>query len=165
MNHYRGSWLLTKQDKSLMPFYAKFNKCPLHVNCNLYKSMNCLIIEFASPAWDPYTLLNVNKLESIQSSAARFCLKFNNYIFSNKQHHFYVNLFTLKQKRFRSKNVVMHKRNKFIDIYTHCYFVSNYYSTRKDQFTQLLTRVDLFFSTLLVHLTVFVTDSPSQCLL
>jgi len=62
--------LLTKQHKSLM---SKFNECPPHVKCNLYKSMDLYksIIEFASPAWDPYTLLNV---ESIQSSAARFCL-------------------------------------------------------------------------------------------
>jgi len=63
--------LLTKQDKSLTPFYAKFNECPPYVKCNLYKSMDCCIIEFSSPVWDSYTFLNI---ESIQSSAASFCL-------------------------------------------------------------------------------------------
>jgi len=32
----------------IMPFYAKFNECPRHVKCNLYESMDCPIIEFAS---------------------------------------------------------------------------------------------------------------------
>ena len=31
------------------------------------------IIEYAASAWDPHTLLNINKLESIQRTAARFC--------------------------------------------------------------------------------------------
>ena len=46
--------------------------------CNLYKSMVRPIIEFASPVWDPHTALHVNKIESIQRSAVRFC--FNNNI-------------------------------------------------------------------------------------
>jgi len=60
------------------------------------------IIEFASPVWDPHTILYTNKIESIQRSAARFC--FNNYsrtssvtIMLNK-----LNLAPLKDRRFRS---------------------------------------------------------------
>jgi len=86
--------LLTKQEKSLMPFYTKFNECPPDVKCNLYKSMDCPIIELASPVYDPYTLLNV---ESIQSSAAIF---YSIIIYYSRtsitEHKFYVNLFTLK---------------------------------------------------------------------
>jgi len=31
------------------------------------------IIEYAASVWDPYTLSNINKLESIQRRAVRFC--------------------------------------------------------------------------------------------
>ena len=37
------------------------------------KSMVHPIVEFAAPVWDPYTLSNIHKLESIQRMAARFC--------------------------------------------------------------------------------------------
>ena len=52
-----------------------------HIKCNLFKSMVRPIIEFASPVWDPHTTLHVNKIESIQRSAVRFC--FNNYSWTN----------------------------------------------------------------------------------
>ena len=54
-----------------------FYQCLPHVKWNLYKSMVRPIIEFVSPVWDPHTISNINRLESIQRSAVRFC--FNNY--------------------------------------------------------------------------------------
>ena len=36
--------------------------------------MVCSIIEYAASAWNPHTLLNINKLKSIQRTAARFCI-------------------------------------------------------------------------------------------
>ena len=32
------------------------------------------ILEYASTVWDPHTNVNINKLESVQRHAARFCL-------------------------------------------------------------------------------------------
>ena len=53
------------------------SNCPTHVKCNIYKIMVRPILEYGSTIWDPHTNLNINLLESIQRSAARFC--FNNY--------------------------------------------------------------------------------------
>ena len=61
------------------------------------------IIEFASPVWDPHTALHVNKIESIQRPAVRFC--FNNYTtVLNK-----LDLVLLKDRRFHSKSIMMYK--------------------------------------------------------
>ena len=37
-----------------------------------YKSMMRPIVEYASPAWNPYTDRNFSKLEQVQRNAARF---------------------------------------------------------------------------------------------
>jgi len=73
--HFKGNayitvvGLLPTKKEVINAFFAEILISILlsHVNCNLYKSMNHPIIEFASSVWGPYTLLNV---ESIQSSAA-----------------------------------------------------------------------------------------------
>ena len=36
--------------------------------------MVCPILEYASSVWDPHTTANIQKLESVQRCAARFCL-------------------------------------------------------------------------------------------
>ena len=63
------------------------------------------IIEFASPVWDPHTALHVNKIESIQRSAVRFC--FNNYSWTNSVTTMLnkLDLVLLKDQRFRSKSI------------------------------------------------------------
>ena len=53
--------------------YRNLRQCPVHIKCSCYKSMVCTIVEFAAPVWDPYTLSNIYKLESIQRMVARFC--------------------------------------------------------------------------------------------
>ena len=35
--------------------------------------MVCPILEYSSTVWDPHTSANINRLESVQKSAARFC--------------------------------------------------------------------------------------------
>jgi len=96
---------------SVGPLGRNFYQYLPHIKCNLYKSMVRPIIEFASHVWDPHTILYTNKIESIhdQRSAVRFC--FNNYfrtssvtIMLNK-----LNLATLKDRRFRSKSIMMIK--------------------------------------------------------
>ena len=66
------------------------------------------IIEFASPVWDPYTALHVNKIKNIQRSAVRFC--FNNYSWTNSVTTMLnkLNLVLLKDRRFHSKSIMMY---------------------------------------------------------
>jgi len=45
-------------------------QCSPYVKCNLYESMVRPIIEYASPIWDPHSALSINRLVSIQHSAA-----------------------------------------------------------------------------------------------
>ena len=42
-----------------------------------YKAMIRLLLEYASPAWNPHTSRNINKIEQVQRRSARFVL--NNY--------------------------------------------------------------------------------------
>jgi len=124
--------------------HRNFYQCPPYLKCNLCKSMVRPIREFASPVWDPHTLLNINRLKSIQRSAARFC--YNDYVRTsgvtsmlNK-----LNLPLLEERKFRSKSIMMYKiLNNLIDIPTH-YFVPNQLSLRNRYFTQLPIRVDSF---------------------
>ena len=57
--------------------YWNLRQCPTSVKSTCCKSMVRPIIEYASSAWDPHTTINIQKLESIQKRAARFC--FNNF--------------------------------------------------------------------------------------
>ena len=47
--------------------------CPPIIECNCYQAMVQPILEYSSTVWDPHTSVNINRLESIQKSAARFC--------------------------------------------------------------------------------------------
>jgi len=53
--------------------YHNLRQCPSHIKCSCYKIMVRPIIEYVASVWDPYTLSNINKLESIQRRAERFC--------------------------------------------------------------------------------------------
>jgi len=75
------------------------------------------IIEYASPIWYPHSALNINGLESIQHSAARFCYVRTSSVTSM------LNLPSLKERTFRSKSIMMYKMlNILTDIPTY-YFV------------------------------------------
>ena len=53
-----------------------YRKCPPHIKAMCYKSMVCPILEYASSVcvWNPRTTVNIQRLESVQRRAARFCL-------------------------------------------------------------------------------------------
>ena len=57
--------------------YRNLRQCPTSVKNSCYKSIVRPIIEYASSVWDPHTTISIQKLESIQKRAARFC--FNNF--------------------------------------------------------------------------------------
>ena len=59
-----------KAIKVLAFLHRNLYHCP---KCNCYKAMVCPILEYSSTVWDPHTSVNINRLESIQKSAVRFC--------------------------------------------------------------------------------------------
>jgi len=97
------------------------------------------IIEYASPIWDPHSALNINRLESIQRSAVRFY--FNDYVYTGSVTS-KLNLLSLKERRFRSKSIMMYKiLNNLIDIQVPAHhFVPNHPSL-----TELTLLSFLFF--------------------
>ena len=69
---------ITTKATQVNPFlYRNLPQCPTSVKSTCYKSMVRPIIEYASSVWDSHTTINIQKLESIQKRAARFC--FNNF--------------------------------------------------------------------------------------
>ena len=69
---------ITHKAKQVNNFlYRNLRECPTHIKSGCYKIMVRPVIEYAASVWDPYTLSNINKLETIQRTAARFC--FNNF--------------------------------------------------------------------------------------
>ena len=92
----------------------------------LIKSVVRPIIKFTSPIWDPHTLLNINRLVTIQRFATRFC--YNGYVRTSSVTSMLnkLNLPSLEERRFHSKSIMMYKiLNNLIDIPTH-YFVPNH---------------------------------------
>ena len=51
-----------------MTFYIR--KSPSNIKSTCYKSIVWPILEYASTVWDPYTNVNITKLESVQRRAA-----------------------------------------------------------------------------------------------
>ena len=54
--------------------YRNLRQCPPHIKTACYKSMVRPILEYACSVWDPHTNVNIQKVESVQRHAARFCL-------------------------------------------------------------------------------------------
>ena len=92
------------------------------------------------------TFINIynSQIENIQRFAVRFC--FNNYSWTNSVTTMLnkLDLMLLKDRRFRSKSILMYKiLNNLIDIPS-CYFIPNHHSLRRGHYIQLPARIDYF---------------------
>ena len=61
-----------KANNSLAFLRRNITSCPRDIKAQCYKTLVRPIMEYASPAWDPHTTTNINKLEAVQRRAARF---------------------------------------------------------------------------------------------
>ena len=71
------------------------------------------VIEYASTVWAPYTLTNINQIESIQWRAARFCCDDFSTYSSVTSMMSYLNMPTLEQRRNTAKLITLYN-NKFL---------------------------------------------------
>ena len=63
-----------KANNSLAFLRRNITSCPKDIKAQCYKTLVRPILEYASPAWDPHTATNINKLEAVQRRAARFTM-------------------------------------------------------------------------------------------
>ena len=67
------------------------------------------ILEYASSVWDPHTTANIQKLESVQRRAARFCLNDHSHYSSVTNMLLLLNLPSLQSRRKSTKLMTMYK--------------------------------------------------------
>ena len=120
--------------------YRNLRQCPAHIKAICYKSMVRPILEYASSVWDPHTTANIQKLESVQRRAARFCLNDHSRYSSVTNILLSLNLPSLQSRRKSTKLMTMYK---IINGNLHIPFnslTSNHRDSRSGYFTQLQTR-------------------------
>ena len=66
---------ITKKANSILGLLKRnLSNCPTDVKSTAYKALVRPVLEYASSVWDPHHQCDVDKLESIQRRAARFCM-------------------------------------------------------------------------------------------
>ena len=71
--------ITSKATKLLNLCRRNLHMCSPQIKENAYKSIIRPHLEYASPAWNPHTSRNINKLEAVQRRAARFVMNDYNY--------------------------------------------------------------------------------------
>ena len=103
-----------------------------------------LWFEYASSVWDPHTNLNIQKLESIQRRAARFCYNnFSRYC-SVTSLLTSLDLPSLQSRRKKAKLITMYKSiNGYLCIPTN-QLIPSYPNLRRGYYKQSSTRTDSY---------------------
>ena len=102
------------------------------------------VIEYASTVWAPYTLTNINLLESIQRRAARFCCDDFSTYSSVTRMMSSLNMPTLEQRRNIAKLITMFKiLTSSLDVPSN-EFSPNQRPSREGYFNQPQTMIDSY---------------------
>ena len=64
----------SKANRTLGFVMRNLHQCPQDIKVSVYKTLVRPLVEYSSSVWEPYTKRLINKLESVQRRAARFCL-------------------------------------------------------------------------------------------
>ena len=75
--HEHISNITVKANRSLWFLRRNLWRCPSSIKQQMYYTLVRPLLEYGSMIWDPYTQSDIQKLETIQRRAARFCT--NNY--------------------------------------------------------------------------------------
>ena len=106
--------------------------------------MVCPILEYASSVWDPHTTVNIQRLESVQRRAARFCLNDFSHYTSVTSMLSTLNLPSLQSRRKTAKLITLYKIiNGNLHIPSNS-LIPNLRDSRKGYFTQLQSRTDSY---------------------
>ena len=140
--------------------YHNLRQCPPHIKITCYKSMVCPILEYASPVWDPHTNVNIQKLESVQRRAARFCSgDFSRYS-SLTSMLLLLDLPSLESKRKLAKLTTMYKLiNGNLHIPSNS-LIPNHRDSRDRYFMQLQCRTDSYKFSFSLHHQVMELPPP-----
>ena len=124
--------------------YRNLRQCPSHIKAMCYKSMVRPILEYASSVWDPHTNVNIQRLESVQRRAARFCLNDLSRYSSVTSMLSTLNLPSLQSRRKSTKLITMYKIiNGDLHIPSNS-LIPNPRDSRSGYFTQLQCRTDSY---------------------
>ena len=137
-------YITTKATQVNAFLYRNLRQCPTSVKSKCYKSMVGPIIEYASSVWDPHTTINIQKLESIQKRAARFC--FNNFskYCSVSSLQSALSLPSLQSRRKKAKLVILYKLINGILCIPTDNLSPIYPVLRSGYYKQLSTRIDSY---------------------
>ena len=64
----------SKSNRTLGFVMRNLHQCPQDIKVSAYKTLVRPLVEYSSSVWEPYTKNLINKLESVQRRAARFCV-------------------------------------------------------------------------------------------
>ena len=135
--------ITSKADQVNAFLHCNLRHCPSSIKCNCYKSMVRPIVEYASNVWDPHTISNINRVESVQRAAARICFNdFSTYL-SVTTMLTSLDLPTLKSRRTRAKLIMMYKIINGIMYIPTNYFTPCHPQSRRN-YKQLVIRVDSY---------------------
>ena len=120
-----------KANNSLAFLRRNIASCPKAIKSQCYKSLVRPILEYASPAWDPHTAQNINKLEAVQRRAARFVTGDYRRTSSTSQMIATLCWPTLQQRRADAKLVLVHRIiHGHVEIQAPAYFRPTALTTR-----------------------------------
>ena len=126
----------------MISYIVTYRQCPSHIKAMCYKSMVRPILEYASSIWDPHTNANIQRLESIQRRAARFCLNDLSRYSSVTSMLSTLNLPSLQSRRKSTKLITMYKIiNGDLHIPSNS-LIPNPLDSRSGYFTQLQSWTD-----------------------
>jgi hypothetical protein len=123
---------MTKKANNSLSFLRRnISSCPSDIKAQCYKSLVRPIMEYASPAWAPYTSTNINKLEAVQRRAARFVTGDYRRTSSTSQMIATLGWPTLQQRREETKLVLVYRiTHGLVDIPAQPYFQPANLTTR-----------------------------------
>ena len=136
-----------KANSSLSFLRRNIGHCPQQIKSQAYTTYVRPILEYASCAWAPYTMYDINRLEAIQNRAARFTMSDYSRFSSVSSMKSQLNWDLLQSRRQKAKATMMYKiHHHLIDIQAPTLLIPLVTITRGHnlRYQQIRCRLDLY---------------------